>query len=91
MAQGQGLHEIANGRDLLGRGRRLVEVADQADADAVLVVVALAGMRAADRRIAMHYRAVGKPENYRGEFYPGPHKFDVPMQREAFEFYKKNL
>ena len=43
----------------------------------------LAGMRAADRRIAAHYRSVGEPENYRGEFYPGLHKFDRPMQRAA--------
>jgi len=37
------------------------------------------GMRAADRRIAKHYQSVGKRKNYVGEFYDGPHKFDVPM------------
>ncbi len=44
----------------------------------------LAGMRAAHRRIADHYRRVGKPKNYSGRFYPGPHKFDLPMQEDAF-------
>jgi dienelactone hydrolase len=50
----------------------------------------LAGMRAANRRIAVHYRAAGKPENYRGEFYPGPHKFDAPMQQAAFTWLRKH-
>jgi dienelactone hydrolase len=49
------------------------------------------GMRAADQRLAAHYRSVGRPENYAGEFYPGPHKFDVPMQVSAFAWLKKHL
>jgi dienelactone hydrolase len=42
------------------------------------------GMKDAHRRIAAAYKSVGKPRNYVGEFYPGPHKFDLPMQRSAF-------
>jgi dienelactone hydrolase len=42
------------------------------------------GMRAADARIATHYSATGAREAYRGEFYPGPHKFDLAMQESAF-------
>jgi dienelactone hydrolase len=49
------------------------------------------GMKAADRRIAAHYRSVGKPGNYAGEFYPGPHKFDLAMQRSAFAWLAKWL
>ncbi len=40
------------------------------------------GMRDADARIKAHY--AGAPENYRGEFYPGPHRFDVELQEAAF-------
>jgi hypothetical protein len=51
----------------------------------------LAGMRAAHRRIAAHYRRAGKPGNYTGQFYPGPHKFDLEMQSAAFAWLKKML
>lgn len=49
------------------------------------------GMRAAHQRIAEHYRSVGKPSNYVGEFYPGGHKFDLGMQASAFAWLKKQL
>lgn len=49
------------------------------------------GMRAADRRIAEHYRSVGHPSNYCGEFYPGLHKFDSEMQEAAFTWLKQQL
>ena len=51
----------------------------------------LAGMKAAHARISKHYKSVGKPKNYVGEFYDGPHKFDVPMQASAFAFLEKYL
>jgi dienelactone hydrolase len=44
----------------------------------------VAGMRESHRRIAAHYRSLGAPANYVGEFYRGPHKFDLPMQKSAF-------
>ena len=49
------------------------------------------GMRSADARIAAHYRNVGHPEQSTGEFYPGPHKFDLPMQAAAFAWLKRRL
>ena len=49
------------------------------------------GMRAAHERIAAHYQRVGHPEQYTGEFYPGPHKFDLPMQAAAFAWLKYHL
>ena len=49
------------------------------------------GMRAADRRLAAHYESVGQPQNYVGEFYPGPHKFDLAMQASAFAWLKRWL
>lgn len=49
------------------------------------------GQKAAHRRIAAHYKAKGKPRNYIGEFYPGPHKFDLPMQESAFAFLARSL
>jgi hypothetical protein len=51
----------------------------------------LEGMRAADQRLAAHYAHMGSPDNYRGEFYPGPHRFDVEMQRSAFDWLARQL
>jgi dienelactone hydrolase len=51
----------------------------------------LAGMHAADARLAFHYRSVGHPEAYTGQFYPGPHKFDLEMQTAAFNWLKEHL
>lgn len=42
------------------------------------------GMRAAHARLEQIYRSVGAPEAYTGQFYPGPHKFDLEMQAAAF-------
>ncbi len=50
-----------------------------------------AGMQAADARLAEHYASVGQPENYVGQFYPGPHRFDRDMQAAAFEWLKQRL
>ena len=41
------------------------------------------GMRQAHERISLHY---GVSEAYTGQFYDGPHKFDVPMQEAAFDW-----
>jgi dienelactone hydrolase len=50
-----------------------------------------AGMRAADARLSGHYQSVGAAQNYRGEFYPGNHKFDLQMQAVAFRWLKEQL
>ena len=49
------------------------------------------GMRAADLRIRGHYQAAGAETAYTGQFYPGPHKFDLEMQQAAFNWFKQNL
>ncbi len=51
----------------------------------------LDGMKAAHKRLAGHFRSVRAPKNYVGQFYPGPHKFDVPMQEAAFAFLTERL
>lgn len=51
----------------------------------------LEGMQEADRRIADHYQAAGRRQNYAGEFYDGPHKFDLPMQESAFAWLQSRL
>ncbi len=48
----------------------------------------LEGMRAADEKLRKHYEGVGHPEAYTGQFYPGPHKFDLEMQGAAFDWLK---
>ena len=49
------------------------------------------GMQAAHERLQAHYTAVGVPEAYTGQFYPGPHKFDLEMQDAAFVWLKDIL
>jgi dienelactone hydrolase len=51
----------------------------------------VAGMRAADARIAALYRDAGAPAGYRGEFYPGHHRFDAAMQAAAFDWLRGHL
>jgi hypothetical protein len=46
------------------------------------------GMRAADERLKGLFAGVGQPGRYTGQFYPGPHKFDLAMQRAAFAWLK---
>jgi hypothetical protein len=50
-----------------------------------------AGMQSAHEHLKEQYDRVGKPEAYTGQFYPGPHKFDLEMQRAAFDWLKKQL
>jgi len=50
-----------------------------------------AGMQAAHERIETIYRETGSPGAYTGQFYPGPHKFDLEMQGQAFAWLKDNL
>lgn len=49
------------------------------------------GMRAADDRIREHYERAGGPDAYEGQWYHGPHKFDLPMQRAAFDWLAARL
>lgn len=42
------------------------------------------GMQKAHERMSDLYRQAGAAANYRGEFYPGAHKFDREMQENAF-------
>jgi dienelactone hydrolase len=51
----------------------------------------VAGMRGADARMAARYAEAGARESYNGEFYPGPHRFDLEMQASAFAWLKRQL
>jgi dienelactone hydrolase len=51
----------------------------------------LQGQREADERLAATYAKMGARDRYKGSFYPGGHKFDAPMQEEAFEFFARHL
>jgi dienelactone hydrolase len=50
-----------------------------------------AGMRAAHARLQAHYGKSGSLTAYQGQFYPGPHKFDLEMQTAAFDWLQKTL
>lgn len=49
------------------------------------------GMHDADRKIAAAYASVGADDAYLGAFYPGPHRFDIAMQDQAFAWLARNL
>jgi len=48
----------------------------------------VAGMHDADARLQKLYQLAGNANGYTGQFYPGPHKFDGPMQTAAFNWLK---
>ena len=48
-------------------------------------------MQRADRMLTEVYKKAKAPDHYRASFYDGPHKFDVPMQKEAFEWFDRWL
>ena len=48
-------------------------------------------MERADQILAAVYAKAGAPDHYRASFYPGPHKFDRPMQAEAFAWFDQWL
>ncbi|HET6451580.1 MAG TPA: alpha/beta hydrolase family protein, partial [Spirochaetia bacterium] len=50
-----------------------------------------AGQEEADRKLARIYARMGAADAYEGRFYPGPHKFDLPMQKDAFDWLQRWL
>jgi dienelactone hydrolase len=48
-------------------------------------------MERADRMLAEVYAKADASDRYRCSFYPGPHKFDLPMQAEAFDWFDRWL
>jgi dienelactone hydrolase len=48
-------------------------------------------MRRADRILSEVYAKADAKDRYKCSFYPGPHKFDRPMQTEAFEWFERWL
>jgi dienelactone hydrolase len=51
----------------------------------------LTEMRRADEILQAVYDKAGAGDHYHCSFYPGPHKFDRPMQAEAFEWFDRWL
>lgn len=48
-------------------------------------------MKAADRVLAEVFKKAGASDRYQCNFYPGPHKFDLPMQKDAFDWFDRWL
>ncbi|MCY3020701.1 MAG: prolyl oligopeptidase family serine peptidase [Planctomycetota bacterium] len=48
-------------------------------------------MRRADRMIRDTYRRGGAVGQYKSLYYPGPHKFDLAMQADAFDWFDEHL
>jgi dienelactone hydrolase len=48
-------------------------------------------MRRADRILSEVYAKAGAADRYKCSFHPGPHKFDRPMQEEAFAWFDRWL
>ena len=51
----------------------------------------LSEMQRADRMLQDVYKKAGAAERYKASFYDGPHKFDAPMQKEAFDWFDRWL
>jgi dienelactone hydrolase len=51
----------------------------------------LSEMKEADRILAELYHKVDADTRYKCSYYPGPHKFDAPMQTEAFAWFDRWL
>lgn len=49
------------------------------------------GMIAAHSRLTRIFAAAGAPDAYTGQFYPGPHRFDLAMQAAAFAWLRQWL
>jgi dienelactone hydrolase len=49
------------------------------------------GMTAAHDRLTRIFADAGVPDAYTGQFYPGPHRFDLAMQAAAFAWLKQIL
>jgi hypothetical protein len=47
----------------------------------------LSEMKRADEMLSEVFKKAGAEDRYRCSFYPGPHKFDVEMQEEAFGWF----
>lgn len=48
-------------------------------------------MERADAMLQVVYEKAGARERYQGNFYPGPHKFDLEMQNDAFAWFDRWL
>ncbi len=48
-------------------------------------------MERADKSLGDVYRKAGLADRYRTNFYDGPHKFDLDMQRDAFAWFDRWL
>jgi hypothetical protein len=48
-------------------------------------------MRRAEGILAEVYAKAGAGDRFKCSFYPGPHKFDLPMQAEAFAWFERWL
>jgi dienelactone hydrolase len=48
-------------------------------------------MRKADEILKQVYTKAGAADKYKATFYPGPHKFDRDMQKEAFDWFDRWL
>jgi hypothetical protein len=48
-------------------------------------------MKKADKMLQQVFDKAGASDKYKCSFYPGPHKFDMAMQKEAFEWFDRWL
>jgi len=48
-------------------------------------------MKQADKILGEVYQKANAANRYKCSFYPGPHKFDAKMQKEAFDWFEKWL
>jgi hypothetical protein len=74
--------------EILGLRAPLPTLVQNCNEDALYT---LEEMHRADRILTEVFQRAGAPTHYRGEFYPGGHKFDRAMQSAAFDWLGRYL
>jgi dienelactone hydrolase len=74
--------------EILGLRVPLATLVQNDEADQLFTI---GEMRRADGILSEVYAKAGASDRYKCSFYPGPHKFDRPMQTEAFAWFERWL
>jgi len=74
--------------EILGLRVPLATLVQNDEADQLFTI---GEMRRADRILSEVYAKAGANDRYKCSFYPGPHKFNRPMQTEAFDWFERWL
>ena len=82
------LHQWLDMPDIVGMMAPKPLMVQQCREDALFP---LTGMQQSIDKLAAIYSKAGAPDRFAGRFYDGGHRFNVPMQQDAFDWFDKQL